>query len=139
MTEEDKDVKTIRCTQCAAEFSDAEAEGITRCPKCGDPSVPMLISDDVTVKVNWHELHVLCVFAENWARKVDEDMKDDSPIKHLLNIMCIAERLQRQHPDKAPLTLFSEIRQLRKDVAESDDMSGVKIVTDIDSDDKLGL
>jgi predicted nucleic acid-binding Zn-ribbon protein len=137
--EENKDIiKTIRCTRCAEEFSDAESEGLTCCPKCGDTGVPMLIADDVTVKVNWHELRILGIWAENWAKKIQEDNKDEKK-DYLLTVMCIAGRLQKQHPDKAPLTLFSEIRQLRKEIESSDELKGVKIETDIDSDEKLGL
>ena len=122
-------IKTTRCIDCSSEFSDSEIEGAFACPSCGGKNVPMATSDDVTIKINWHELRVLGIFAENWARKINEDDPEGKG-RHPMTIMCIAERLQKQYPDKTPLTLFSEIRELRKDY---------EIDTDIDDDSHLGL
>ena len=124
--------KIIRCIICASEFTDAESEGVISCPSCQTTSIPCLISDDVEIKINWHELRVLTIWAENWAKQIDKKKPEDTiPVeKSLYAIMVIAERLQKQFPDKTPLTLFSEIRELRKDY---------NIETDIDNDKLLGL
>ena len=104
-----------RCTSCSNEFSKIDMEGKSACPSCGTKAMPMSISDDVNVKINWHELRILVIWSENWARQMDKDNEDTNDEKTLLAIMTIAERLQKQYPDKTKLTLFSEIRELRKD------------------------
>lgn len=121
--------KTIRCTLCGKEFSDEIIpEGTSECPNCGTKSLPCLIADDVNIKINWHELRILVIWAENWARHIDKtDPKEE---KLLLSVMTIAQRLEKQFPDKTRLTLFGEIRELRKDY---------DIQTDIDNDKLLGL
>lgn len=124
--------KTTRCTVCGKEFSDDEIpDGTKNCPNCGTIVTPCLISEDVNIKINWHELRILMIWAENWARQIDKD--EPANEKHLLTIMTIAERLQRQYPDKTPLTLFGEIKGLRKHFGENN------IVTNLDDDKLLGL
>ena len=127
--------KTVRCSLCGKEFSDDELKDAIKCPNCGTMSLPCAISDDVEIKINWHELRILVIWAENWARHSDNNDNGDNDNnvreeKMLLSIMTIAERLQRQFPDKTKLTLFSEIRKLRKEY---------NIETDIDNDNLLGL
>jgi predicted nucleic acid-binding Zn-ribbon protein len=122
--------KTIRCVLCGKEFTDDEIiEGTSKCPNCGTKSLPCLIADDVNIKINWHELRILVIWAENWARHCDNG-ENPPEEKMLLSIMTIAQRLQKQFPDKVKLTLFGEIRDLRKDF---------DIETDIDNDKLLGL
>lgn len=135
-----EEIKTTRCTICGSEFSENELIGVACCPKCGTKKLPCSIADDVTIKINWHELRVLVIWAENWARQIDKEQENKQeegwkdPFNHLYSIMTIAERIQKQHPDKeTKLTLFGEIRQLRKDLAKED----IKIETDIDSDVNL--
>lgn len=124
------ETKTTRCTQCGSEFSDNEIEEKTACPECGSTGVPMAISEDVEVKINWHELRILSIWAENWGRQCDKQEEDESKKTNLYTVMSIAERLQKQFPDKTPLTLFSEVRDLRK---------SYDIETDIDNDSFLNL
>ena len=124
-----KNEKTVRCSLCGKEFTDEEIEGVMKCPNCGTKSLPCAISDDVEIKINWHELRILVIWAENWARKCDAE-ESDREEKMMLSIMTIAERLQRQFPEKTKLTLFAEIRELRKDY---------NIETNIDDDKLLGL
>ena len=130
------ETKVQRCIKCNTEFSEIEVEDATACPACGDTGIPAAIKDDVTVKINWHELRILTIWAENWAKKIQ---KDDSRRNggSLLTIMSIAGRLQNQHPDKTKLTLFSEIRELREKLPEI--LPGSKIETNIDDDSELGL
>lgn len=121
--------KTIRCTKCSTEYSDYEVEGAKRCIECGDIGIPMAISEDVNIKINWHELRILTIWAENWARQCDKNSKEENEESQLLlTIMCVAQRLQKQFPDKTPLTLFGEIRELRKEY---------KLESDLDDDKNL--
>ena len=122
--------------KCNSEFSELEVEDASSCPACGDIGAPALISDDVAVRINWHELRILSIWAENWAKKIQQD----DPKRNsgsLLTVMSIAERLQRQHPDKTKLTLFSEIRELREKLPEI--LPGSRLETNIDDDSALGL
>ena len=73
-------------------------------------------------------MRVLTIWAENWAKHIDKT--DPKEQKLLLCVMTIAQRLQRQFPDKTPLTLFGEIRELRKIY---------NVETSIDDDKQLGL
>jgi hypothetical protein len=85
----------------------------------------------IVTNINWHELRILTIWAENWAKYIDDKESSNPNHKNMpLTIMIIAERLQKQFPNKVKLTLFSEIRELRK---------SFNLETDIDDDKKLGL
>lgn len=103
--------KTVRCTRCYDEFADDELDGASACPSCGTKSLPCSISDDVTVRINWHELRILCIWADNWARHI-KDEYPESPEA----VLRIADRLEEQYPNKTPLTIFKELKQLPFDL-----------------------
>lgn len=100
--------KTIRCTKCYGEFSKEETKNVSCCPKCGSKGVPMLISQDVEIKINWHELRILCSWAENLAEvKCDEDSR--SMLEAMMN------RLDKYRPEGgAALTLTREVKELQE-------------------------
>lgn len=100
--------KTIRCMKCYEEFSDKETEGADCCPKCGNKGVPMAISQDVEVKINWHELRILTIWAENWAEaKCEQDSRD--------TLHAILDRLEKYRPKGgAALTLAREVQDLQE-------------------------
>ena len=107
------------CTDCGTRI--ASFDGLSCCPTCGSTGVPCADANQVSVTVNWHELRVLCIWAENWQRE-----------KNLGRVIyAIAKRLQRQHPNQSPLTRAAEIGEiadkydvgvtsadLRRDIAE---------------------
>lgn len=101
-----------RCVQCNAEFTEAQTAGYGSCPACGNEGLPASPKQDVEVKVNWHELRILCIWAENYANSIagNEDVKGD-PVK---TVWAIAGRLQEQYPSFTPLTLSGELGQLRE-------------------------
>lgn len=103
-------MKTTRCTDCAAEFDDLELQGAHGCPACGTTSVPCAIREDVTVRVNWHELRILGIWASNYAA----ERLDGQPGRRTLS--SILRRLEAQHPDKAPLSLLGEARAVSRDL-----------------------
>lgn len=105
------DPKTVRCTMCRTEFTDVEVEGANACPVCHRPQLPMRIADDVTVAVNWHEIRILGMWAENWAIKAN----DESMVR---SVRIITSLIQQQHPDKPPLTLSGEMREWRHQAQE---------------------
>ncbi|GAC1455454.1 MAG: hypothetical protein PVSMB1_04900 [Gemmatimonadaceae bacterium] len=123
-------MKTTRCTDCGSEFTDAELVGARGCPVCKTESLPSDIKDDVTIKLNWHELRILGIWASNWANeKCPEHSK--RTLKHIL------ARIQAQHPDKTALTLFGEVQG----IVEKGVVSGAQIhhgdgsVTDVKKKD----
>lgn len=132
---------TTRCIHCGSEFTDEQIGLAMCCPVCKTKSLPCAIKDDVQLKINWHELHILVVWAENWARNLDAKMPENDitgePFNHLYTIMTIAQRLQRQFPDKNKLTLFSEMREIRESLKET--QPGAELFTDLDDDSKLGF
>lgn len=103
--------KYARCVHCSTEFSRDELASRTVgwCPVCKHKGVPCAIEDDVTVNVNWHELRILGMWAENHAAR----FKAAEPSMQR-TVAIIAGRLHAQHPEKPPLTLSGEIADLRQ-------------------------
>lgn len=99
-----------RCTICRSEFSDEEIQNIEACPKCNTTSIPCDMKDDVTIQINWHELRILGIWAENWARQLVADGTKDSDKV----VAAIAKAIEQQYPDKTPITLSGELRDIRK-------------------------
>lgn len=95
----------VWCTTCGKRFELKEVEGVKGCPACKSVTQPCSSDQDVRVEVNWHELHVLCVWAENWARNAlhDEDV---------VLVAAIAKRLMAQYPSFVPLTVAEETARL---------------------------
>lgn len=92
------------CTDCGHRV--ASFEGLQSCPSCGSTGIPCADRNQVSVAVNWHELRVLVIWAENYGRSIDQQS----------TIYAIARRLEDQHPDRAlevPLSLAGELRQLK--------------------------
>jgi hypothetical protein len=102
--------KFARCLICNQEFTKEDLKHASSCPKCGNTGLPADSKDDVVIKINWHELRILTIWAENYARSI----KDDKT-KPQLTIACIARRIQKQYPDRTPLTLAGEIEQIKKE------------------------
>lgn len=102
------------CTTCGHRVG--SFEGLKACPACGSAGIHCADANQVDVNVNWHELHILCVWAENFARQHDLQT----------TVFTIARRLQAQHPDRHPLTLAGELGDLAKqhDIQVSDPKLG---------------
>lgn len=108
----------VWCTRCGSKFSYAETSGVSGCPKCGTRGIPCAAIDDVQVKINWHELRILVIWAERWAHKSDEAraeaLERGEPVGETMMPMvhAIARRLQEQHPSEDPLTFAGEMAEL---------------------------
>lgn len=105
-----------RCTRCYSEFTEAQIEGAAGCPKCGTLGIPMHPREDALVRVNVHELRVLCIWAENYAVHVDNQNLDNAKhesMKETVNLIAsrLRSQLRTQGLDKA-LTLSAEIKEL---------------------------
>lgn len=121
------DVKTARCTRCRAEFSEREIMQNTTggCPKCGTHGVPMAVSQDTEVKINWHELRILIIWAENWERHVHAKQWQSEDGLGVGVVASIARELSRFRKEGWPaLTLFGEIEELKKEYP------GLQVVTE---------
>jgi hypothetical protein len=103
--------ETMWCTDCGARFTDEEIKG-WGCPKCGSQGVPCGTDQDVAVEVNWHELRILVIWAENYAASCQRNGADKGVEKMPMTVSAIARRLQRQHPNLPALTLAEEIAGL---------------------------
>jgi len=99
--------KIVRCVICESEFSEQEIQNIDCCPSCGHKGVPCTIIDDVEIKINWHELHILCCWAERWAMQIEKEAPSS-----VVTLDCIVQRIQKQHHNKHPLTLRGEMEQI---------------------------
>lgn len=102
--------KIARCLICNEEFTEEDLKDALCCPKCGNLGIPADLKDDVTIEINWHELRILTIWAENYARSIKDDKTQPQ-----LTVACIARRIQKQYPDKTPLTLAGEIEQIKKE------------------------
>lgn len=97
------------CTQCGVAIP--TFHGLTCCPNCGSTGKPCGYENQVQVSINWHELRLLCIWAERWACQHGE--KDPSMPA---TVYAIAGRLQEQHENmtaQAPLTLNGEFARLK--------------------------
>lgn len=90
------------CTDCGHRVESFDS--LSRCPACGTTSVPCTDADQVSASINWHELHVLCVWAENWQRQNDLGR----------TVYAIAKRIAAQFPDRGSLTLAGELGEIAK-------------------------
>lgn len=106
------------CVDCGGRFTQEEIEG-WGCPECGSQSVPCDTKKDVTVEINWHELRILVIWAENWVQQHARKKTDDSSEKMPVTVTAIARRLQGQHPSLGHLTLSGEMAALPADLAKS--------------------
>lgn len=99
------EVKSVRCTRCRKEFSEAECAAATSCPGCGTTGVPMSIDQDVTIRINWHELRILTIWATNWAGTFPDSGADSREA-----LAAVIRALEAQRPDLTPLTIMGEIQ-----------------------------
>ena len=97
-----------RCVRCRSEFGELAIKGATACPACGDPGIPMSPDNDVSISINWHEIRILTIWAEFWANH----NKDKHP-SMIDAVFAIAAHIQDQFPDKGPITLSGEIREVK--------------------------
>lgn len=66
----------------------------------------MEIAQDTTIKINWHELRILTIWASNWAAQACGKMEQKA-------VASVIKRLQVQRKKGWPaLTLLEEIKEL---------------------------
>jgi len=112
---ESEGAKSVRCIRCYSEFSAEEIKNANACPACGEFGRPCHIADDVILKINWHELRILTIWASNYARAIEKRSPDSTK-----GLQAIILRLEKQYPDKSPLTLEGEVRQVQEHFPEAE-------------------
>ena len=101
-----------RCTICDHLVTDTEQQ-LSSCPKCGTKSLPCDPAQDVSVNIHWHELKILCCWAEFWANANEATSQPDTSMRQ--TVYSIVRRLEVQHPQiKTSLTLGGDIRELKE-------------------------
>lgn len=109
------------CTECS--FHVDSFDDLTCCPNCKSKSIPCGDENQINLSINWQELRVLVMWAENYARKNDLTKV----------VYAISNRIEKQFPDRAndsPLTLAKEIGQLA-DAFDGVQVSDPKLRTDV--------
>jgi len=100
------------CTDCGVKID--SFENLNNCPLCGTDSIPCADENQVNISINWHELHILVVWAEQFAK--------NSAMK--TTVWSIAHRIEKQHPEKHLITLAGEMSQLKREFPNAE-ISGV--------------
>ena len=95
------------CVDCGVRFTQQAIQDKYACPSCGLVGIPCTPKDDVEIKINWHELRILVIWAENWAA-----IERDEPNDMSKTLLAIAKRLQNQFPSRTALTLAGELAEL---------------------------
>ncbi len=116
----------VRCTTCRSEFTYEQLDKLptNRCPTCETTGVPMSISQDTTIKINWHELRILTMWATNYAEK-------ECQVDSQKALASIIKELQKQKKEGfGALTLKEEIADLQEvfPAAEVYDSNGKLII-----------
>jgi len=67
----------------------------------------MAIAQDMSIKINWHELRILTIWADNYARLHKESTMPQT-------VAAIVKQLELQRPDGTygPLTIMGELQEL---------------------------
>ena len=97
------------CTDCGVKIVSFENLNTSNCPLCGSESTPCADENQVSASINWHELHILIVWAEQFAKT--SEMKR--------TVWSIAHRIEKQYPDKHLLTIAGEMSQLKREFPEA--------------------
>ncbi len=133
-TENSKDSDGGFCTDCGYRvdsFSELNAEhcsncklDLKHCPNCSSDTIPCADVNQVDVNINWHELHIILVWAEHHARAIERNQ----------TVYAIADRLQSQHPARDVLTLAGELREVKDHFGDENVViSDPKLTHDVDS------
>lgn len=103
--------KRLLCLRCSTWHETTALKGTGACPTCNDRGVPASSRDLVTVAITWHELRVLCMWAESWASVERPGGEVDRDTMRRV-VYGIADRLAVQVDNPRPLTLAGEVAQV---------------------------
>jgi hypothetical protein len=124
MEQEKKEYKprVVWCIDCGKRLDfNTLPSGLSACPTCGSNGIPADASQDVIVEMNWHELRILTIWAENYARAVQDKHASAQMAR---TVFAIARRLRAQHPGFQPLTFSEEIASMPSELAKE----GIEVI-----------
>lgn len=86
-------------------------EGAKGCPQCGDTGIPSDPAKDINIVINMHELRILSLWAERWAKHIEKGAPA-APRQ----VRGIQHRLVRTNPSLkgVALSIWDEISELRE-------------------------
>jgi hypothetical protein len=90
------------CTSCRFEIS--SFVGLGKCPNCGTEGIPCDYENQVNISINWHELHLLFVWAEHYGRSINQAGL----------VFGIAHAVEAQFPERHKLTMSGEVNEMKK-------------------------
>lgn len=90
------------CTECRFKIEDFQS--LKCCQNCGTSSIPCSNKDQVNISINWHELHLLFVWAEHYAKTIERGGI----------VFGIAHAVEAQFPEKHKLTMSGEVNEMKK-------------------------
>ena len=68
-------------------------DGLSSCPMCNSTSIPCSWKDQVNISINWHELRIIIMWAENWWNKTKKE-------EQMNPVFGVAERIRKQYPER---------------------------------------
>lgn len=84
--EKPKTTKIIRCIECRTETpEDKLPANLSACPVCFSKAIPEYVDQDVDIRINWHELRLLCMWAKNWEILGQQEKNERSIIDAITN------------------------------------------------------
>jgi len=103
------------CIDC--NFKIDSFDNLEECPNCNSKTIPCSDKDQVNINVNWHELKMLTIWAEQWGNEKCNGAG---------TIYSIAQRIQEQYPNMPLLSLAESIQDLGKKLKIKTNVKGVE-------------
>ncbi len=107
-----------RCTICSHSYKNEDLKGVNCCPYCKTKSKPCDPENDISIKINSHELRIIFMWASGYGRREDDKKLDDPNWESLSKTVdIIAERVKKQFPPNLQdmcLTWTDEVKALEK-------------------------
>lgn len=103
----------LMCLECGGEANtdDPGMGNLKACPQCGATGIPADLDDTGTVVITRHELRILTMWADNYARSITARHPGSDKV-----VRTIVDRLGTQ--TDTPLTLSHEFADLRAEFGE---------------------
>lgn len=91
----------IRCSVCRNEFNlyMATKYGVRKCPKCGTEIAPIMIAQDILIKINWQDLRILANYAKRWVYTFDMSKTGNKDMSLVLE--NIIQQIGKYRPQSA--------------------------------------
>lgn len=99
------------CMLCGAVIEPPTDEQYSCCPECGTDLLPADLGESADIHLTWHELRILCFWAEFWASHCVAAGIAPHDMHKILYGIC--DRIALQHLDAPPLTFAGQISALR--------------------------